>query len=146
MRNAVTDRSQWNMKKTCTPSLSLFLCLLLLAGLLCPRELHAAPFIRGDVDGNGSLEITDPVRLLGFLFWGSPPQIGCIEPWRWGWREPPLLERLISATHPVLAVTRSSSSGGIASPAPFLALYSAATLTLWVASSRFLEKHRAQDR
>ncbi|MBI4606289.1 MAG: SUMF1/EgtB/PvdO family nonheme iron enzyme, partial [Planctomycetes bacterium] len=38
-----------------------------------------APFIRGDVDGNSTIEITDAIRLFGFLFKGSPAAHGCLE-------------------------------------------------------------------
>jgi hypothetical protein len=38
----------------------------------CATPMSAAPiFKRGDVDGNGSLEITDAINLLGFLFLGE---------------------------------------------------------------------------
>ncbi len=36
-------------------------------------------FVRGDVDGNSTIEITDAIRLFGFLFKGSPAEIGCLE-------------------------------------------------------------------
>jgi hypothetical protein len=47
-----------------------------LSVLLGSSRLRAdALFVRGDVDANGSIEITDAVRLLGFLFLGgeAPP-------------------------------------------------------------------------
>ncbi len=34
-------------------------------------------FRRGDVDSNGRIELTDPVVILGFLFYGIPEGIGC---------------------------------------------------------------------
>src|SRR4029450_1049428 len=33
--------------------------------------IASPPFRRGDVDGNGELEITDAIRTLGWLFLGS---------------------------------------------------------------------------
>lgn len=51
--------------------------------LLVPLALFASPqawgtsFVRGDVDSNGSREITDAVRILGHLFLGDPSDLSC---------------------------------------------------------------------
>jgi hypothetical protein len=37
----------------------------------------AAPFQRGDTDANGKLEITDGIRVFGFLFLGAPQALDC---------------------------------------------------------------------
>ncbi|MBI4606369.1 MAG: hypothetical protein HY721_30760 [Planctomycetes bacterium] len=37
-----------------------------------PDECEHAPFRRGDADGNGTLQLTDAVNTLGFLFLGGP--------------------------------------------------------------------------
>jgi hypothetical protein len=34
-------------------------------------------FVRGDVDANGGIEVTDAIRVLGFLFLGSPQSFEC---------------------------------------------------------------------
>jgi PKD domain-containing protein/IPT/TIG domain-containing protein/NPCBM/NEW2 domain-containing protein len=36
-------------------------------------------FVRADVDANGQVELTDAINVLGFLFLGNPPQLGCLE-------------------------------------------------------------------
>src|SRR5262245_57516850 len=41
------------------------------------ESLKAVPFIRGDVDANGNLEIADAVRIFGFLFLGTPRFLSC---------------------------------------------------------------------
>jgi hypothetical protein len=59
---------------------SLGTLLLLSVGLVAPpveAQLAAPPFTPGDVDGSGTLDITDPVRLLGYLFLGVPAELGC---------------------------------------------------------------------
>ncbi len=43
------------------------------------RALEGASFIRGDADGSGRLEITDGIRVLGYLFLGSPASLDCEE-------------------------------------------------------------------
>lgn len=45
--------------------------------LLAWSDCAAANFVRADVDANGRIEITDPVRILGFLFLGSPTALLC---------------------------------------------------------------------
>jgi polyhydroxybutyrate depolymerase len=45
--------------------------------LLGCANLSAEPFIRGDVDGQDGLVMTDAIRILGFLFLGDPESIGC---------------------------------------------------------------------
>jgi polyhydroxybutyrate depolymerase len=44
--------------------------------LLAPN-LVAAPFVRGDVDGGGTVEMTDAVQIFGYLYLGDPATIGC---------------------------------------------------------------------
>jgi hypothetical protein len=51
--------------------------LVLSVSILPFREVRAVPFIRGDVDANGSLEMPDAIRLLGFLFLGAPRFLTC---------------------------------------------------------------------
>jgi hypothetical protein len=46
------------------------LTILMQGVLLCPGAA-AAPFIRGDTDHSGSLQLTDAVRIFGFLFLGG---------------------------------------------------------------------------
>jgi len=41
--------------------------------------LPAAPFLRGDADANRSLEITDAIQVLAFLFVGEPLASGCLD-------------------------------------------------------------------
>jgi hypothetical protein len=55
-----------------SPALPALVCTAL-AVLSLARPLSAAEFIRGDVNGDGSLDITDPVAALAFLFAGGPP-------------------------------------------------------------------------
>lgn len=47
--------------------------------ILPPREVKAVPFIRGDVDANGSLEMADALRIFGFLFLGTPRFLACTD-------------------------------------------------------------------
>jgi len=49
--------------------------------LLPSRDATAANlnFRRGDVDGNGKLEMADAVRTFGFLFLGNPTSLGCMD-------------------------------------------------------------------
>jgi hypothetical protein len=42
-----------------------------------PSPARAASFLRGDADAGGSLEITDGIRILGFLFLGRPAALDC---------------------------------------------------------------------
>ena len=42
-------------------------------------RLQAAEFIRGDVDSSGNHQITDSVRILGYLFLGSPEKLPCLD-------------------------------------------------------------------
>ncbi|MBI4601559.1 MAG: tandem-95 repeat protein [Planctomycetes bacterium] len=54
--------------------------ILCLAVLLLPGvRLPAASFIRGDVDGNGNLQITDAILTLGYLFLGSSRPEACLD-------------------------------------------------------------------
>lgn len=39
--------------------------------------LSSASFIRGDVDASGGISISDPIRLLGYLFLGHPTTMEC---------------------------------------------------------------------
>ena len=38
---------------------------------------HAESFIRGDADTNGSLDLSDAVRSLSYLFLGTPSRLDC---------------------------------------------------------------------
>lgn len=60
------------MKKTLWVPISLVL-FLLLAG----ASLRAATFVRGDVDANAELEVTDAIQIFGFLFLGNPKSLTC---------------------------------------------------------------------
>ena len=53
--------------------------LLLLIGLLPCSTLPSASFIRGDVDENRDHEITDGIRIFGYLFLGSPTELPCLD-------------------------------------------------------------------
>jgi hypothetical protein len=53
---------------------SISLLVLLLAGSRVPAQ--EARFIRGDADASGTVDIADPILLLGVLFTGDPPA-GC---------------------------------------------------------------------
>ncbi len=44
----------------------------LVTALFLCGPVHAEPFVRGDVDGDGVLGLTDAVRLFGHLFLGDP--------------------------------------------------------------------------
>ncbi|HVR74509.1 MAG TPA: hypothetical protein VMT52_09265, partial [Planctomycetota bacterium] len=49
-----------------------------LAGIFFPgTPLQAAQYIRGDADASGELEITDGIRVLGYLFLGNPESLDC---------------------------------------------------------------------
>jgi hypothetical protein len=54
-----------------------FLLLIPIALALSPA--HAGPFVRGDADGDGRLNITDPVRVLRFLFLGEAAGLPCLD-------------------------------------------------------------------
>ncbi len=56
-----------------------FQCFLFLLVFVPGIQLKAANFIRGDVDGNGSFELTDPVQSLGFQFLGNPSVLACLD-------------------------------------------------------------------
>jgi serpin B len=55
------------------------LCAVTFSLLFFPAAARAAPFVRGDVDSSGGLDITDPIRALGYLFLGSPDSILCMD-------------------------------------------------------------------
>ena len=43
-----------------------------------PRPAGAiSMFVRGDVDGNGTEDLSDPIIILGFLFLGDPTELSC---------------------------------------------------------------------
>jgi hypothetical protein len=44
-------------------------------GTVCLADTCGTPFRRGDHDGSGLVDITDPLNLLGFLFLGQTPPI-----------------------------------------------------------------------
>ncbi|MBI4607210.1 MAG: hypothetical protein HY721_35040, partial [Planctomycetes bacterium] len=50
-----------------------FAAIALLAALAsaAPAPSHAANFVRGDTDGNKVLQITDAIKVFGYLFLGS---------------------------------------------------------------------------
>ena len=50
--------------------LSLVLC-------LSGSSLESAPFIRGDANGSSALDISDGIRILGYLFLGNPATLDC---------------------------------------------------------------------
>jgi hypothetical protein len=50
--------------------LSLVLC-------LSGSPLQSAPFIRGDANASGELDISDGIRILGYLFLGNPATLDC---------------------------------------------------------------------
>ena len=52
-------------------SLCLLVSLLLNIHCLWPIVTYAAPFKRGDVNGNSELDVTDIIRSLEFLFLGA---------------------------------------------------------------------------
>ena len=52
---------------------------LLFLAIAGSRVGYAAPFVRGDSDLSGSLDITDGIRTLGFLFLGNPSQLDCLD-------------------------------------------------------------------
>lgn len=57
-------------------SLPALLLVPLLSSFYASRTLRA-DFVRGDVDGNGSVEMTDAVRIFGHLFLGNPKTLAC---------------------------------------------------------------------
>ena len=40
-------------------------------------DVRGAPFVRGDADASSSINITDPIRILRFLFREVQPSVGC---------------------------------------------------------------------
>ena len=52
-------------------------CIVLPLASFLPQKLSAAPFVRGDVDSDRRQNITDAVRILGFLFLGDPLSLAC---------------------------------------------------------------------
>jgi polyhydroxybutyrate depolymerase len=54
----------------------LLLTMLLLSSVQS-LSFAGAPFIRGDTDYSHTIELTDAVRIFGFLFLGEPETIGC---------------------------------------------------------------------
>ena len=51
---------------------------LTIAVLLCfSTKASSAPFIRGDTDGNGQIELTDATRILELLFVADAANIDC---------------------------------------------------------------------
>ncbi|MEM7231681.1 MAG: hypothetical protein AAF517_05885, partial [Planctomycetota bacterium] len=50
-------------------------CVLLLP--VCPHIATATPFVRGDSNASGRLDITDAIHVLSHLFLGSPPTLDC---------------------------------------------------------------------
>src|SRR5262245_23219169 len=50
---------------------------MILAWLAPPSPLQAVLFIRGDVDGNRTHDVTDAVLLLNHLFLGNPTSLEC---------------------------------------------------------------------
>ncbi|MCZ6795275.1 MAG: hypothetical protein O7J95_16845 [Planctomycetota bacterium] len=53
------------------------LVVLLLVGSLEMNRLRAVPFLRGDTDASGMLNLTDAVRTFGFLFLGEVQSLDC---------------------------------------------------------------------
>ena len=53
------------------------LALILALTVTVAQPVSAASFIRGDSDANGAPEVTDPVRVFGFLFLGNPVELEC---------------------------------------------------------------------
>jgi len=55
------------------------LCTVAFSLLFFPAAANAATFVRGDVDSSGELDITDPIKALGYLFLGTPDSLLCID-------------------------------------------------------------------
>jgi len=70
------------MKKPVCVALLIFAAGLLAGRLLDEILVHAEPAgtVDGDVNGDGSLDISDPVHLLRFLFLGGDPPVPCPPP------------------------------------------------------------------
>src|SRR5262245_41738838 len=49
----------------------------LVVSLLTGSSLEGASFVRGDVDASGTLDLSDGIRVLGYLFLGSPATLDC---------------------------------------------------------------------
>lgn len=45
--------------------------------LAATSSFAQSAFVRGDADASGGVDITDPIRILGYLFAGSPADLGC---------------------------------------------------------------------
>src|SRR5690606_10160971 len=89
-----------------------FLVLAIACALAQERTITAAPFVRGDVDTNGNLDLTDGVRVLGFLFLGSPAELPCLD----------AADANDSGTHDLtdgIYILNYLFVGGAAPPAPF---------------------------
>jgi hypothetical protein len=61
------------------PRLLPLVVLLALVLATVTRQCVAANFVRGDVDGNGKIEIGDAVSITGYLFTGTPKTLGCLD-------------------------------------------------------------------
>jgi ABC-type transport system involved in multi-copper enzyme maturation permease subunit len=93
----------------------------------------------------GALLVSYLSALVIFLVWPIVAAWLFLD-WRWAWQRPSFLETFIHATNPFLAMEGLTDAEKADRLHGFLALYGAATLTLWIASSRLLERFRAQDR
>ena len=64
-----------------TPAMTVEVCLPAgnLSAPTATVDVISPEFIRGDIDGNGSLTIGDPIGLLNFLFQGTPVGHDCAE-------------------------------------------------------------------
>ena len=47
--------------------------------VLPSAPLTASPFVRGDVDAGGAVDITDAIQIFGFLFLGNPESLPCAD-------------------------------------------------------------------
>jgi formylglycine-generating enzyme required for sulfatase activity len=67
------------MKRSSAARIRLGVCLSAVL-LLAVGSLRAQTrFIRGDTDGNGQLEMSDAIRVLGYLFLHTPDALDCLE-------------------------------------------------------------------
>ncbi|MEM7233045.1 MAG: Ig-like domain-containing domain, partial [Planctomycetota bacterium] len=60
-------------------SLGRFSSFLALILLFAPPATAESAFVRGDVTANGGVEISDAVRIFGYLFLGSPTSLDCAD-------------------------------------------------------------------